>query len=239
MDIKSFVREAPLLSDLVKLKRFTKRKLRKVQTFKAMQAYLKGPGLKNWQFGSGSNALAGWFNTDYDIVVEGVYHIDMREPLPFPSGSLDVVASEHCFEHFSYDTGKKILNECFRVLKPGGMLRFSTPDLMQFVKLFQNAAGETEQQFMTAFFKVTTMPHLKPVPCTTLNAAMREWGHLFLYDRATIHELMVECKFRDIRIVTPAEKHTLRLKAMEVRPNVGSNTLEAYETMIIEAMKPL
>ena len=49
-----------------------------------------------------------------------VVEVDFREPLPFPSNSFDTVLLMNVLEHLQEPT--KLLNESFRVLKPGGKL---------------------------------------------------------------------------------------------------------------------
>ena len=46
--------------------------------------------------------------------------------LPFKSGSFDVVVSVDVIEHVSLDEFSKGLDECYRVLRPGGMVIFGT-----------------------------------------------------------------------------------------------------------------
>jgi SAM-dependent methyltransferase len=54
--------------------------------------------------------------------------LDLNQPLPFPPASFDLVYSIEVFEHLHrpYDT----LQECHRVLRPGGSLVLSTPNIL-------------------------------------------------------------------------------------------------------------
>lgn len=54
---------------------------------------------------------------------------DLTKPLPFKNNSVDCIYSSHTLEHLYFDDAKKLLNECFRVLKPGGLIRVVVPDL--------------------------------------------------------------------------------------------------------------
>jgi SAM-dependent methyltransferase len=55
----------------------------------------------------------------------------------FPSGSVDLVYSAHCLEHFSYRHRRAVLTEWVRVLKPGGVLRLSVPDFSVIVRAYK------------------------------------------------------------------------------------------------------
>jgi Uncharacterized protein conserved in bacteria len=53
---------------------------------------------------------------------------DLRQPLPIPAASVDVFQAEDVFEHIELESIPSLLNEIYRVLKPGGLLRLSVPD---------------------------------------------------------------------------------------------------------------
>ena len=54
---------------------------------------------------------------------------DLRKGIPFPDRTFDCVYHSHVFEHIDRDDALPFLKECFRVLKPGGVLRVVVPDL--------------------------------------------------------------------------------------------------------------
>ena len=58
---------------------------------------------------------------------------DVRKPLPFPDQSLDAIYSSHLLEHLYFEEAKRLLKECYRVLRPGGVLRIVVPDLRAIV----------------------------------------------------------------------------------------------------------
>ena len=65
---------------------------------------------------------------------------DIRKGLPYNNNSLLYVYSSHCFEHLYLDQAMKFLRECFRVLKPGGILRLVVPDLELLIREYTEAA---------------------------------------------------------------------------------------------------
>ena len=77
--------------------------------------------------------LAEWNNLYFSVlaqppVSEVLYH-DVRRPFPFDDAQFDAVYAFHIIEHLTPGEGKGFLSELHRILKPGGMLRLSTPDL--------------------------------------------------------------------------------------------------------------
>jgi SAM-dependent methyltransferase len=76
---------------------------------------------------------------------------DVRKPLPFHDNSIWAIYASHLLEHLYLQEGKRLLKECFRILKPGGILRMVVPDLKAIVmeymdgKPFNNASDEIEE----------------------------------------------------------------------------------------------
>lgn len=54
---------------------------------------------------------------------------DVRKPLPFADGVASIVYSSHLLEHLYLNEAANLLQECRRVLRPGGILRMVVPDL--------------------------------------------------------------------------------------------------------------
>ena len=97
--------------------------------------YLRQHGPKKLHLGCGQNAIPGWLNTDYYPRRQDILHLDATKPFPLPAESFDYVFSEHMIEHITYHDGLTMLKESRRVLKPGGRIRISTPDLKFLIEL--------------------------------------------------------------------------------------------------------
>ena len=80
--------------------------------------------------GSGPRGLdaANWVNVDGFKDANVHYLCDFGRPLPFGSETFDGIFCEHVLEHFTNDNGRKLLIECHRILKKGGVLRVVVPD---------------------------------------------------------------------------------------------------------------
>lgn len=53
---------------------------------------------------------------------------DLNVKFPIPDGCIDKFQSQDVFEHIEYEKLPSIINEIYRVLKPGGVFRLSVPD---------------------------------------------------------------------------------------------------------------
>jgi predicted SAM-dependent methyltransferase len=86
--------------------------------------------------GCGKNIAPDWLNIDLDGP-PGVFRWDCRRGMPFDEASVRSIFAEHVFEHFDPATGLKFLSECYRCLKPGGIVRIVVPDVGRYLQLYQ------------------------------------------------------------------------------------------------------
>lgn len=77
----------------------------------------------------------GWINCDIlDLknFAEGqVYRFrqfDVKQGIPCQDNDVDIINHSHLLEHLDRIEGFRFLKECYRVLKPGGIIRISVPD---------------------------------------------------------------------------------------------------------------
>ena len=70
-----------------------------------------------------------WTNIDFTTNSPDVIKADLLKGLPFDNQTFDVVYSSHFIEHIPKNAVNFFLTECYRVLKPKGVIRLITPDL--------------------------------------------------------------------------------------------------------------
>lgn len=75
-----------------------------------------------------------WTNLDFVSRDKHVIAHNLLKGIPFNDNSFDFVYHSHVLEHFSKQDGERLIQECFRVLKPGGILRVAVPDLETIVR---------------------------------------------------------------------------------------------------------
>ena len=69
-----------------------------------------------------------------DINVRADAYVDVTRPLPLRDESVGAIFCEEVIEHVDLPAGRRLLAECFRILRPGGALRLTTPDLEYFAR---------------------------------------------------------------------------------------------------------
>ena len=91
--------------------------------------------------GCGANIHAELINLDYNWRQGVDLCWDITRGLPFRSGTIRGIFSEHCLEHFDLDTGVQILRDCHRVLGPDGVIRIIVPDAGLYLDTYAARAG--------------------------------------------------------------------------------------------------
>jgi predicted SAM-dependent methyltransferase len=140
--------------------------------------------------GCGYRPMKGWVNVDRARGPEVQVVWNLTDVLPFPDSSCSVVFSEHFIEHISKEDAARFLGECHRVLKPGGVLRISTPDAELFLRSY---AGDRQFLIHPSFSqKVDT-------PIDRVNYMMREYGqHLWSYDEELLTLMLSRAGFAEV-----------------------------------------
>jgi len=106
-----------------------------------------------------------------------VYHIDLNEDiLPFNNSTVDVVVISEVLEHVLFP--KKVLRDCYRVLKPAGLIIGSVPNAGYYARRKSHLMGKD----IDADYSI-------------------EGEHIKLFFKSTLIKLLKETGFKDIAIV--------------------------------------
>jgi predicted SAM-dependent methyltransferase len=157
--------------------------------------------------GCGPNLRAGWANVDMEERA-GVIAWDLRQPLPCEPGSIAFIFAEHFIEHVDFNEARRALREWAGLLKPGGVLRLSTPNLAFLIAEYQ--VGRKEEW--------SDMGWRPSTPCRMVNEGMREWGHQFLYDAPELELALRESGFSHVVPCRWRESQHAALQGAESRP---------------------
>jgi len=196
------------------------------------------------QIGAGPNILRGWLNTDllpdfYPEHRRQVVKLDALEVFPFDDASFDYIFSEHQIEHVTEPEARKLIAECYRVLRPGGRIRIATPDLAAVVSLYRANLSRLEEEYV-AWVLERFYPAVRGgnPACYVLNQMLSGHGHRFVYDEETLAALLVGAGFGAVRRFAPGESDDPELSGLETHGlAIGSEVANRVETMVLEALR--
>ena len=194
--------------------------------------------------GCGRNLLEGWINTDFNTAkFQGSDFLDVTEKFPYDDNSVDYIFSEHMIEHISYQDGKFMLEESFRVLKSGGKIRISTPDLKFLINLYTEDKTDLQKKYID--YSVNHKSYNVSIGTDTfiINNFVRDWYHTFIYDEKTLKSLLESIGFSDVKSYLISESEDENLKNLENindSENRGQGQTKEFlqlETFTLEATK--
>ena len=84
--------------------------------------------------GCGAKFHKAWVNVDLAPSDPAVIKNDLLKGINFPDNTFDVIYHSHVIEHIPKNKVFSFIQECYRVLKPEGIIRIVTPDLENIAK---------------------------------------------------------------------------------------------------------
>lgn len=170
--------------------------------------------LRGLHCGCGRNLREGWLNADrlrlalrdghaaeYGRIVlfdRRLYYLqcDLTQALPFDADCFDWAYSEHFIEHLKPEVAIAWLQDIRRVVRPGGLLRISTPDLNKYIEGYL----DPERAFFSEHARRLPNSGVKNVPrrrAWMVNQVFYRWGHRWLYDFEELKHALCEAGFSE------------------------------------------
>lgn len=176
--------------------------------------------------GCGVSGIAGWCNIDNSPTVllsrfplarqlfrtpdwpRDVHRINVLRGLPFPDASVTCIYSSHLLQGLTHEESLVLLEECFRVLRSGGVLRVVVPDLELVVK---NYLADRDPQASHKF-----MRRLNP-PTSALRDLLRK-GRRYaqMFDARSLTRLFIDAGFSCPEVSAFKESRIPEIAALEL-----------------------
>ncbi len=139
-------------------------------------------------------------------------HHNLLYGIPFTDNSVDYLYSSQTLEHFYSDQAEKFIQESYRVLKPGGLIRLTIPDLDYIITLFNN--GDLKKA-LSYFYSPSTYDLFS--------------RHKYLYNFDLLKELLEKYGFTEVKRYDIGIGQTPDIENLDNRPE---------DTLYAEARKP-
>ena len=206
------------------------------------RSYFRNNAVRKLQIGAGPTRMPGWLISDIEPPSLSVGYLDATRRYPFADASFDYIHSEHMIEHVPWRGGLAMLQECHRVLKPGGRIRIATPDLKVLLDLYY---PDRETPMSIRYIRWITDRLIPGAPAGynpifVINNAVRSWGHQFFYDGDLLMQTLRSAGFTDIVRMAPGQSTDPNLRGIEMHGvNIGDEEINAFETMVYEARRAI
>ena len=191
------------------------------------------------RIGAGKHTDQGWLATDLIPERWQVAYMDATKPFPLPDRSFDAIVCEHMLEHVPYDAGMKLLAECHRILKVGGVLRIATPDLSVFCDLGSRATRDDDVasyvRWSNSRYDGLSDSTKVSNSAFVVNRMIRAWGHTFIYDEFTLTDALTSAGFGAIRRVAPNQSRRPDLVGVDRHGEEIGELFNEIESLVVEA----
>lgn len=196
-------------------------------------------GIDRLHVGCGNILLEGWLNITYETREKygeirrsgrGWWlNYDVRKKLPFNDGTIQYIAGSHFIEHLDLNEGMDFFREAFRVMKKGGVIRVSCPDLGVYARHYISG---NKDFFENSFIRQA---------CTFQNAvtsgeifAAKAYdsggAHKWFYDFDSLKHVLALAGFIQIKKVTRLQSQVPDVEKIEPADR-------EIETIYVEAVK--
>lgn len=152
---------------------------------------------------------------------------DAAKGLPIPDESCEVIYSSHMIEHLDRHEASQFLNEAFRVLRPGGIIRIVAPDIKKQVEKY-NESGNSDT-FIEATHLCVTRPRTLSNRLRLLLVGTRH--HQWMYDGNSLSRLLHNHGFVKAEIMSAGQTKIHNPQALDLNER-------ASESVYVEAEKP-
>lgn len=180
-------------------------------------------------FGCGKNYQKGWINIDGENNGDFNIFFTTQTILPFESSTFDGIFSEHFIEHIDLSTGVHFMQESFRLLKPGGVLRVVCPNLDYII------LGIDADKMLKLKEMFVGVGDFNRAPSEIPDAEVINWmfyghGHKFLYNFACMRNILLSIGFSSVELSKFGSSYSPQM-AIERRKD------ESFYSLFVDAVK--
>jgi len=147
------------------------------------------------ELGAGNKkGTGGW--TTLDLVPGCDIYCDLAKGIPFPDRSIQNMYSSHFFEHLTFKESQILLDECMRVMRPGGKFSVCVPNARLYVKAYledQVLDDKTFFGYKPGYNHTSKIDYINYV-------AYLDGHHKYMFDEENLITILGKKGFKNARI---------------------------------------
>ncbi len=175
--------------------------------------------MRKLNLGCGGNIIAGWENHDMDV--------DITQPLPYEDNSIDFIFAEHVVEHTDSPTALRFFDECYRILKKGGVARIAVPSVSR-------VSLRADQQYLDW---LGGSGFGEPTMRSALRNIVLNHGHKSCWSEEILDALLYAAGFDGVESHFVGHSNHHELNGIEGHGRVIGDHNNEIETIVMEAVK--
>jgi predicted SAM-dependent methyltransferase len=195
-----------------------------LQRHAAINKFLYTDGKKYLNLGSGPRGISSneWLNIDGFKDTNVQFFCDFSRPIPIPNNCLDGIFTEHVIEHFDSEYGRRVMAECHRMLKKGGVIRIIVPNGHRILKSYFGAPEK-----IVSYKNPNTG---QPMEAVNMWFYQR-YEHQCIYDAPFLIQTLKSIGFET------AEESSFRNSVFSEQEMLLDNSKYEWESLYVEAIK--
>jgi predicted SAM-dependent methyltransferase len=201
---------------------------RQLSTFDRVNAGCGDLFTENWlNIGLFSNRFIP-YGTVKQVGAAYVMHFDLTEDLPLEANAVQYLYASHFIEHLAFDQAQEFLRRCHRVMRQGGILRLTTPDLELWVRKY----SENDLEFFERFYQIEQSYPDLATKGQILVGQIRGWTHRWFYDYLSLEDILIRAGFSHV-----AKREALESSIPDIEKLEPCSEFRLMETLYVEARK--
>ena len=128
--------------------------------------------------------------------------LDATKTFPFKDESIDAIYSSHMMEHLHRDDAINFIEECYRVLRPKGILRLVMPDLRKNIEDYLKS-NDADKFIENLLIQPPKTKNISDLTKLYLSGGFRE--HQWMYDGKSLIKLLSFCGFDNVIVLPPGK----------------------------------
>jgi predicted SAM-dependent methyltransferase len=193
--------------------------------------YVRTHSVRLLNIGAQTNRPRGWLNIDLFPTFGAVY-LDASNMSALQTASFDAVLCEHMIEHVPKPVGERICRECYRILKPGGVLRIVTPDIERMCRLVLAPGAEDHRylELIRSYLRRSDLSNHAAV-----NLMFRDYGHQYIYARSELTLVLRQVGLQKITATSASSYRQAIFKDAQGHARLLGEEMNNLEAFALEA----
>jgi len=157
--------------------------------------------------GCGTDIRPGWVNIDIALTPPAgwdtaahpgtaLLSYDLRQGLPLADQSCAFIYSSHFFEHLEYSQGLRLMQDCYRALRPGGTFRVCMPSYRACFEAYLR----NDRDFFGLVDYGLAEPGIRLISDYVTYAIYQYGEHKCVYDEERFQSIFSRLGFRSIAV---------------------------------------
>lgn len=157
----------------------------------------------------------GLLSGEYQVNWPPIKLVDIRRRFPLKDGTVQFIYCSHILEHFDRWQALKILKECRRVLRKGGVIRIVIPDIEKMYQIYQQTAKRAGRKLCRLWWGFNKDGQPGSIILRWERVFIR--GHQWNYDRKELKILLQEAGFSKMKKVGFQQGKVPDLKKLDLK----------------------